>query len=85
MLAADGADPLALGAQVVRSTFGSRFGLQDLGLLVTPLILTGLAVAVTLRIGVWNIGAEGQFYDGRVRHDRRRHLRSRPDAGHAAS
>src|SRR5215207_8176629 len=59
-----GADPLALGAQVIRSTFGSRFGLQDFGLLVTPLILCGLAVAVTLRIGIWNIGAEGQFAMG---------------------
>jgi general nucleoside transport system permease protein len=59
-----GADPLALGVQVIRSTFGSRFGLQDFGLLVTPLILCGLAVAVTLRIGIWNIGAEGQFAMG---------------------
>jgi general nucleoside transport system permease protein len=59
-----GADPLQLGAQVIRSTFGSRFGLQDFGLLVTPLILCGLAVAVTLRIGIWNIGAEGQFAMG---------------------
>ena len=49
---------------MIRSTFGSRFGLQDFGLLVTPLILCGLAVAVTLRIGIWNIGAEGQFAMG---------------------
>ena len=59
-----GADPLQLGAQVIRSTFGSRFGLQDFGLLVTPLILCGLAVTITLRIGIWNIGAEGQFAMG---------------------
>lgn len=59
-----GADPLVLGAQVIRSTFGSPFGLQDLGLIVTPLILCGLAVAVTLRIGLWNIGAEGQVNMG---------------------
>jgi simple sugar transport system permease protein len=59
-----GADPLALGVQVIRSAFGSRFGLQDFGLLVTPLILCGLAVAVTLRMGIWNIGAEGQFAMG---------------------
>ncbi|PKU25465.1 ABC transporter permease [Telmatospirillum siberiense] len=64
ILAANGADPLKLVAQVVKSTFGSRFGLEDVGLLVTPLILTGLSVAVGLRIGAWNIGAEGQFYAG---------------------
>ncbi len=30
----------------------------------TPLLLTGLAVALSFRCGVWNIGAEGQFYAG---------------------
>src|SRR5688572_23980340 len=64
ILAFTGADPFALGAQVIRSSFGSAFGLQDLGLLVTPLILCGLAVALTLRIGLWNIGAEGQVNMG---------------------
>lgn len=64
VLAASGANPLRLAAQVVSSTFGTSFGLEDVGLLVTPLILTGLAVAVALRIGAWNIGAEGQFYAG---------------------
>ncbi|MBB5754794.1 ABC transporter permease [Prosthecomicrobium pneumaticum] len=63
-LAFTGARPLALGVQVISSTFGSSFGLEDLGLLVTPLIFTGLAVALTQRIGIWNIGAEGQFYLG---------------------
>jgi general nucleoside transport system permease protein len=64
ILALTGADPVALGGQVVESSFGSRFGLEDLGLLITPLILTGLAVAVSQRIGLWNIGAEGQFSAG---------------------
>ncbi|RZN32357.1 ABC transporter permease [Bradyrhizobium sp. Leo121] len=64
LLAASGAQPLKLAQQVLKSTFGSGFGLEDVGLLVTPLILTGLSVAVALRIGAWNIGAEGQFYAG---------------------
>jgi ABC-type uncharacterized transport system permease subunit len=64
VLAARGADPIALGWQVLDSTFGSSFGLEDVGLLVTPLILTGLSVWVALRIGAWNIGAEGQLYAG---------------------
>jgi len=64
LLAVAGANPLALGQQIVKSTFGSRFGLEDVALLITPLIFTGLAVAVALRIGAWNIGAEGQFYAG---------------------
>ncbi|PSJ61078.1 ABC transporter permease [Kumtagia ephedrae] len=64
VLAASGADPLRLASQVLGATFGSSFGLEDVGLLVTPLILTGLSVAVALKIGAWNIGAEGQFYAG---------------------
>jgi simple sugar transport system permease protein len=59
-----GADAPALGLEVLEGTFGSTFGLEDLGLLITPLILTGLAVAVALRMGLWNIGAEGQFMAG---------------------
>ena len=64
VLAVNGKEPVALAAQVISSTFGSSFGLEDLGLLLTPLILTGLAVSVALKIGAWNIGAEGQFYAG---------------------
>ena len=32
----------------------------------TPLILAGLAVAIGFRAGLFNIGAEGQFYAGAV-------------------
>jgi simple sugar transport system permease protein len=31
-----------------------------------PLILTGLAVSLAFRAGVWNIGAEGQLYAGAI-------------------
>jgi general nucleoside transport system permease protein len=64
ILAAMGSKPLSLGYEVLKSSVGSEFGLEDLALIVTPLILTGLAVAVTMRVGIWNIGAEGQFYMG---------------------
>lgn len=64
IMAAAGYRPLALAAQVLGNTFGSNFGLQDLALLLTPLLFTGLSVAVALRIGAWNIGAEGQFNIG---------------------
>ena len=61
-----GHDALDLAGNVVSASFGSEFGLEDLGLLMSPLILTGLATAITLRIGLWNIGGEGQFYAGAV-------------------
>ncbi len=64
VLAALGFNPLTLGWQVLRTTFGSSYGLEDVGLLVIPLIFTGLAVAVGQKIGAQNIGAEGQLYAG---------------------
>ena len=33
----------------------------------TPLLITGLAVAIAFRAGIWNIGAEGQFLAGAAR------------------
>jgi len=59
-----GADPLlALGA-LARGALGDRFALGDTLLKSCPLLLTGLAVAVAFRTGIWNIGAEGQLLVG---------------------
>jgi simple sugar transport system permease protein len=63
-LAFTGKSPIDLGMQVVSASLGSSFGIEDLALLVIPLVLTGLAVTVAQQIGAWNIGAEGQFYAG---------------------
>jgi simple sugar transport system permease protein len=44
--------------------FGSRFALTETLTRATPLILTGLSVAVAFRARLFNIGAEGQLYAG---------------------
>jgi general nucleoside transport system permease protein len=57
-----GDDPFQTFAQLVGNSFGS---LNDIGytlFIATPLIFTGLAVAVAFRCGLLNIGAEGQLY-----------------------
>ncbi len=59
-----GLHPLRLGAAVLRDGLGSRFGLEDLMLLAAPLVGCGLSVAVMLRVGLWNVGADGQFFVG---------------------
>jgi simple sugar transport system permease protein len=46
------------------STFGSLLGLSQLGQFATPLILAGCAVAVAARVGLWNIGVDGQLILG---------------------
>ena len=64
-LVAGGYDPgVALGA-LVRGAVGSPEQFFSVTLVRSvPLILTGLAVALAFRAGVWNIGAEGQLYAG---------------------
>jgi simple sugar transport system permease protein len=59
-----GANPLEAYWQIVISAFGSRLSITETLARTTPLILTGLAVAVAFRARVWNIGGEGQFYLG---------------------
>lgn len=66
VLALAGYDVPMLTGKVVRGSLGDAFGLQDLGLLYAPLIVTGLSAAVALRIRLWNIGGEGQFYAGAI-------------------
>jgi len=67
LLALGGFDPRAAGVTLLRGAFGSVEALVSITLVRSvPLILTGLAVALAVRAGVWNIGAEGQLYAGAV-------------------
>ena len=59
-----GADPLAVMGQIVTGAAGSRFAALETLNRATPLIFTGLAVAVAFRAKLWNIGAEAQLYAG---------------------
>ncbi len=57
-----GDNPFVAYYHMIGNSFGS---LNDIGytlFLATPLIFTGLAVAVAFRCGLLNIGAEGQLY-----------------------
>ena len=47
-----------------KGSFGSILGLGSAILRSTPVILTGLGVAVAYRAGVFNVGAEGQLFVG---------------------
>ena len=42
----------------------AAFNLQETGLLVIPLVLTGLSVAFAFRCGLFNIGGQGQYIVG---------------------
>ncbi len=64
LVLAAGASPLPVLGQVATGAAGSRFALLETLTRATPLIFTGLAVAVAFRARLWNIGAEAQLYAG---------------------
>ena len=59
-----GANPFATLSLILKGAVGSRFALLETLNRATPLIFTGLAVAVAFRAKLWNIGAEAQLYAG---------------------
>jgi ABC-type uncharacterized transport system permease subunit len=61
-----GADPFAVLGLILRGAAGSKFALLETLNRATPLIFTGLAIAVAFRAKLWNIGAEAQLYAGAV-------------------
>lgn len=66
LVLAAGASPLSVFALVARGAAGSQFAILETLTRATPLIFTGLAVAVAFRAKLWNIGAEAQLYAGGV-------------------
>jgi simple sugar transport system permease protein len=62
-----GYDSLAAGRAMLSGSLGGWDVFVSITLVrAVPLILTGLAVALAFRAGVWNIGAEGQLYAGAI-------------------
>lgn len=59
-----GANPPAAYERYLLTPLTSRTGVLEVLLTATPLLFTGLAVAIAFRVGYWNIGAEGQFLAG---------------------
>jgi simple sugar transport system permease protein len=55
-----GESPRHLFALLFQGTWGSPYGAGQVLFKATPLLLTGIAVDLALRAGLYNIGAEGQ-------------------------
>ena len=64
ILLASGKDPLKSYGDIFASTLGSAYGFSEVVVAMTPLLLTALAVALPARIGLINVGGEGQLYMG---------------------
>jgi simple sugar transport system permease protein len=61
-----GFNPINAYGLMWQGMFGSVRNISEVLVKATPLIFTGIAVAVAYSGGVWNIGAEGQFILGAI-------------------
>lgn len=61
-----GASPFNVFWLVAKGAAGSQFAIAETLTRATPLIFTGLAIAVAFRAKLWNIGAEAQLYAGAI-------------------
>lgn len=59
-----GAPTLNAAGLLLGGAAGSLFAVTETLTRATPLMFTGLAVAIAFRAKLWNIGAEGQLYAG---------------------
>jgi simple sugar transport system permease protein len=66
LLLITGENPIEVYRAIIEGSLGSTYGLSETLVKMTPLLLTGLGVAVAFRMQLWNIGAEGQFYWGAI-------------------
>ncbi|XJZ28560.1 ABC transporter permease [Bacillota bacterium Lsc_1132] len=64
IMVASGYDPAAAYTALWNGAFGSTYYIGEVIRQVTPYILSGLAVAFAFRVGLFNIGVEGQFIVG---------------------
>jgi simple sugar transport system permease protein len=63
-LLATGRDPADAYAKVFHGTLGSKIGWAEVGVRMIPIVLTALAAALPARVGLINVGGEGQLYFG---------------------
>ncbi|MBW1616104.1 MAG: ABC transporter permease [Deltaproteobacteria bacterium] len=63
-LYAIGVNPFSAYFNVCSQIFGNKWGIEDLLLKMSPLMLTGISVAIAAKMRLWNIGADGQLYMG---------------------
>lgn len=61
LILAVGQQPLEVWSVLLAGTWGTGYGIGQVLFKATPLALAGLSVAIALRAGLFNIGAEGQL------------------------
>ncbi|MBM3179226.1 MAG: ABC transporter permease [Chloroflexi bacterium] len=64
ILLVTGKDPIQSYRDIFSATLGSTYGFSEVLLAMIPMLLTALAVALPARVGLINVGGEGQVYIG---------------------
>jgi ABC-type uncharacterized transport system permease subunit len=64
ILLLSGKNPIRSYADIFRSTLGSAYGLSEVIVAMVPMVITAVAVALPSRVGLINVGVEGQLYMG---------------------
>ena len=64
VVAITGSNPFNAYWQLLQGAFGTPYDVSETLVSAIPLMLAGLAVAFAFRVGLFNIGAEGQLYIG---------------------
>jgi general nucleoside transport system permease protein len=59
-----GKNPIEVYSLLISGTLGNTYGIGQVMFKATPLIFTGLSVAIAFKSGLFNIGAEGQMNIG---------------------
>lgn len=59
-----GKDPVKAYSDIANFTLGTPYGLSEVIVRMIPLLLTAVAVALPSRLGLINVGGEGQLYMG---------------------
>jgi ABC-type uncharacterized transport system permease subunit len=64
LLLAYGRNPVQAYSDILSSTLGSTYGISEVLVKMIPIVLCALAVAIPARVGLVNVGAEGQLFIG---------------------
>ena len=64
LIALSGVNPLAAYAAMLNGAIGSPQSIANVLVRASPLLLTGVGVAIGIKAGLWNVGAEGYMYMG---------------------
>ncbi len=64
VLLVSGKDPIQSYKDIFTSTLGSAYGFSEVLVAMIPMLITALAVALPSRVGLINVGGEGQLYIG---------------------